>query len=344
MSDSFPAFIATRYSRPWIEGAKITRLEEKRLADFRLDAVTAWQLGRQNLGVFVGNCGSLDRTLDTVHGIVDRRATVSWILIVDEISTARYAICRWRQSSSEGRPAPIAVEPPYAYGNLIITTPERLKSARVSDCGNVAATIVLDTLCEMHKTWRGLSDARWTGRKDLPQLIANFRSKLAVGNWVPPLVLLTDRSAKSVNSSAIARAFCLDGWWFLRGRSFRCAVVKADAVRATEVSPSDGSQTGDDKNEPTRDMKGLTGHRASLLSERTRLKNRLHMILAQRSIKRPCDDLLNDKALDWLAALDVDARARLSVESDLRLLAAIEQELATLDKLLSRQAQRSVRS
>lgn len=78
----------------------------------------------------------------------------------------------------------------------------------------------------------------------------------------------------------------------------------------------------------TRAMRHQTTRRACLVSERTRLKNRLHAILHQRLIKPPVDDLFSPKGLRWLHTLELDPLGRAAVDSDLRLLGYVEDEIA----------------
>jgi transposase len=90
--------------------------------------------------------------------------------------------------------------------------------------------------------------------------------------------------------------------------------------------------------EPTQELRRITAHRASLVGDRTRLKNRLHSVLAQRLIEPPCKDLFSVEGRAWLAELQLDAEGRLLLDSDLRLLAAVEQELLAIDKLIVERA------
>ena len=86
----------------------------------------------------------------------------------------------------------------------------------------VAGLIILDPECIIYKARGGTN--RW-GRKfrnDRPQHVVNFRASLDSDGWQPPLVLLTEKPAKSVNTDVVARAFCLNGFRFIAGDSFSC--------------------------------------------------------------------------------------------------------------------------
>jgi len=86
----------------------------------------------------------------------------------------------------------------------------------------------------------------------------------------------------------------------------------------------------------TQRLRRLTGRRASLVSDRTAIKNRLHAVLAERLIPPPVDDLFGSRGLEALGKLNLDEDGRLMIDSDMRLLQAVEQEIALLDALLAR--------
>jgi transposase len=84
----------------------------------------------------------------------------------------------------------------------------------------------------------------------------------------------------------------------------------------------------------TQEIRRLTSRRASLVADRTTVKNRLHSVLAQRLITFAGAELFSSKGLAWLHALELDAEGRQLLDSDLRLLAHVEAEIACLEKLL----------
>jgi transposase len=87
--------------------------------------------------------------------------------------------------------------------------------------------------------------------------------------------------------------------------------------------------------EKTQQLRRLASRRAGLVCDRTRIKNRLHSVLAQRLIAPAKEDLFSKAGLAWLREMELDAEGRLLVDSDLRLLAAVEKELDLLDQLLA---------
>ena len=87
--------------------------------------------------------------------------------------------------------------------------------------------------------------------------------------------------------------------------------------------------------EPTQELRRLTSRRAGLVSDRTRIKNRIHSVLAQRLMAPPREQLFSKAGLAWLRQEPLDAEGRLLIDSDLRLLEAVEKELALLDQVLA---------
>jgi transposase len=88
----------------------------------------------------------------------------------------------------------------------------------------------------------------------------------------------------------------------------------------------------------TQRLRRLTHRRAALVSDRTRLKNRLHSILHHTLVPLPECDLFSRKGLAWLKELHLAEEERLARDSDLRLLELTELEITELDELLVREA------
>jgi transposase len=88
-------------------------------------------------------------------------------------------------------------------------------------------------------------------------------------------------------------------------------------------------------------MRQLTGRRATLVQQRTQMRNRIHSVLAMRLIETP-KALFSKAGLKWLEDLlgdeTVDEEAVWMIRSDLRLLASLQQEIDHLENLLARRA------
>ena len=57
---------------------------------------------------------------------------------------------------------------------------------------------------------------------DRPQHIVNFRAALEIEGWQPPLLLITEKHPRTVDTGIVARAFCMNGLRFVAGDSFGC--------------------------------------------------------------------------------------------------------------------------
>jgi transposase len=88
----------------------------------------------------------------------------------------------------------------------------------------------------------------------------------------------------------------------------------------------------------TQRLRRLTHRRAALVSDRTRLKNRLHSILHHTLVPLPECDLFSKRGIAWLRQVPLAEEEALARESDLRLLELTELEIAQLDDLLVREA------
>ena len=78
--------------------------------------------------------------------------------------------------------------------------------------------------------------------------------------------------------------------------------------------------------------------RATLVADRTRIKNRIHSVLHQRLISAPHDDLFCPQSLAWLRQLDIDPLGRQALDRNLRQLGHIEEEIFDLSGTLAQQA------
>lgn len=86
----------------------------------------------------------------------------------------------------------------------------------------------------------------------------------------------------------------------------------------------------------TRELRSLTSRRASLVQERTAVKNRLHAVLHQRLVPVPEGlDLFGKRGRAFLASLPLDDLGRAAVDSELRLLDAVNSEIDALAQVIT---------
>jgi transposase len=92
--------------------------------------------------------------------------------------------------------------------------------------------------------------------------------------------------------------------------------------------------------EPTRRLRQQVARRTALVGDRTAVKNRIHSTLAAELIGVPVSKLYGTSGLAWLKEVEMPEQSRRFIDSDLRLLETVEEEIALLDKDLAKAAHR----
>jgi transposase len=82
---------------------------------------------------------------------------------------------------------------------------------------------------------------------------------------------------------------------------------------------------------PVRQLRALLRHRVALVRLRTRLRNRIHAIVADHGHDRPAGGYWTGPGRAWLGALDLPAVSRELVEDDLGLIDALQDRIDRLD-------------
>jgi transposase len=81
----------------------------------------------------------------------------------------------------------------------------------------------------------------------------------------------------------------------------------------------------------TRELRDLCARRAALIGDRTRLKNRVHSVLAAALIPVDVSDLFGVSGRKWLDALELTAEDRVAVESHLAIMRAVDIQIEIVD-------------
>ncbi|AUX47555.1 uncharacterized protein SOCE26_099710 [Sorangium cellulosum] len=124
----------------------------------------------------------------------------------------------------------------------------------------------------------------------------------------------------------------------LRTRAIADAKIKTDKIDAVVLAQllrADYLPRVWQPDQGTQARRRLMSRRASLVADRTRVKNRIHAVLLQRLLRSPFDELFGKKGRAWLEALELDGAGRAALDSELRLLGQVESELARLDEQLA---------
>jgi len=127
----------------------------------------------------------------------------------------------------------------------------------------------------------------------------------------------------------------------LRTKAIASAKIKTDKVDArvlAELLRCDYLPTVWQPDAATRRLRAATTERTCLVSDRTRIKNRIHAILHQRLLPVPPGDLFGPGNRQWLDQLPLDDAARSFLERQFRLLDATETELLAVTENLAQEA------
>jgi hypothetical protein len=193
-------------------------MEETTIEIFRLCGETAWTLGTNNLGLFIGDTASLDVVIEKLQPLESSSSSATWIVIAASKKMAAVFIQRWFAPTD--RVTYSTLKLPMRCGNVTLATPESLKGIPPDDVQNVAGLILVDMLCHVHCARQIHGSGGFIVANDRPQMIADFRYSLSVDGWAPPLIIVTEKRAKSAYTDKIARTYCLEGLWFIDGQSF----------------------------------------------------------------------------------------------------------------------------
>lgn len=98
-------------------------------------------------------------------------------------------------------------------------------------------------------------------------------------------------------------------------------LLRADLIPAAYIPPRE-----------TRDLKEVLRYRASLVSVRTSIKNKVHAILSKNGIICSYSDVFGKKSLLWLASLPVRVCYRTSLDGYLALASALSFEISKVDE------------
>jgi len=223
--ESLSSCLAQLYPRPCVRGQRIARLEETRLGPFELTAESAFELGRNNIGVFVGSCGGLGRAMNLLRALDRADSGGRWIVITATKKMNAVLFAEWQLQRTSF--IPLNRVPTYwTASQLIFAPPEglgKIDNRELLKDPGVAGLILLDMQCFVHKARSMTTRYNFKVQNDRPQLIANFRSRLCREGWLPPLMFWTEKPAKSVWTTDMLSPYCLDAWWFVDGQSLSCS-------------------------------------------------------------------------------------------------------------------------
>jgi transposase len=125
----------------------------------------------------------------------------------------------------------------------------------------------------------------------------------------------------------------------LRTRAIADAKTKTDTIDAAtlaELLAADYLPEVWQPDPATQALRRRVAARAALVGLRTRLRNRISAVLARNLVVNPWSDPFGRSGRRWLAAVALPADEREGVETDLRLLDALEAEISVAEQGLAR--------
>lgn len=127
----------------------------------------------------------------------------------------------------------------------------------------------------------------------------------------------------------------------MRTKAIASAKVKTDKVDArvlAQLGAADFLPEVWAPDEQTRVLRRRIAHRASLVKQRTRLRNQIHAVLARNLVELDATDLFGKKGRRLLAAVQLPEHERDQVDSALRLHDALDAEIQRAERTLARHA------
>lgn len=120
----------------------------------------------------------------------------------------------------------------------------------------------------------------------------------------------------------------------LKTRAIASAKVKSDRVDArvlAELLAADYIPEIWVPDEASRQLRHVVSRRRSLVQQQTRQRNRIQAVLQRNLVDCPATDVFGVSGRKWLAQVDLPPNERAEVDSDLRVLAVMEQEVKSVD-------------
>jgi hypothetical protein len=192
-----------------------------------LDAATAEEMGREQIGWFVGTHPGPVKAAEQFAQLDANPDGGIWVVIPHSRNLACELFAKWPSTDHvSGRPT--SNSSVWRSRKVWVAIPEDLKQLipfAQALTPSLAGLIILDPACIIYKARGGTDSWGNVHCNDRPQHIVNFRASLNAEGWQPPLLLVTTKPAKAVNTQIVARAFCLNAFRFVAGDSFTCCRV-----------------------------------------------------------------------------------------------------------------------
>jgi hypothetical protein len=209
------------YPFPVIRVVRIARDTDKKIGDFQLTADAARQLDEDQAGVLIANCEHPDKIHEKILKLAETEYPAPWVVVLSSIDLARWWYGIQHGIQTKRIDANSEANTFWRTGNCWFTRLERLEALTASPkfCGPISGIILVDPAFQTQHA-RGLKGTQWT-RNDRPELLNSFRAELVEGGLRPPLMFMACPPAKSLNTLAAQRAYCLETMWYADGSRLR---------------------------------------------------------------------------------------------------------------------------
>jgi hypothetical protein len=217
--------MAQLYPYPAIRVARIARDSDRKIGDFQLTADVARQLDEDQVGVLIANCGHPDRIHEQLLKLAKADYPAPWVVVLSSVDLARWWYGVQHGIETVRIKADSEANNFWRTGNCWFTRLERLQTLSKSPefHGPIAGIILVDPVLRTQFA-RGLKGSAWE-HSDRPELLNSFRKDLAEDGLRPPLMLMACPPAKSINTLAAQRAYCLESMWYCDGSRMRIGPV-----------------------------------------------------------------------------------------------------------------------
>lgn len=217
--------MAQLYPFPAIRVARIARDTDKKIGDFQLTADMAKQLDEDQAGVLIANCGHPDKIHERILKLAETEYPAPWVVVLSSIDLARWWYGVQHGIETRRIDANSEANTCWRTGNCWFTRLERLEAlTRSPEFHSPIAGIILVDPAFRTQHARGLKGSQWT-HNDRPELMNSFRADLAQDGLRPPLLFMACPPAKSLNTLAAQRAYCLETMWYADGSRLRVGAI-----------------------------------------------------------------------------------------------------------------------
>ncbi len=217
--------MAQLYPFPAIRVTRIARDTDKKIGDFQLTAEVARQLDEDQVGVLIANCETPDRIHERILKLAETEYPAPWVVVLSSIDLARWWYGVQHGINTRKIDAHSEANTYWRTGNCWLTRLERLETLSQAPefHGPIAGIILVDPMFQTQHA-RGLRGSKWT-HNDRPELLNSFRKDLAEDGLRPPLMFMACQPAKSLNTLAAQRAYCLETLWYTDGSRLRVGAL-----------------------------------------------------------------------------------------------------------------------